>query len=420
MSRIRPRFPGSPRPPRGPGLLLWLAGIPALAGCGESVPSPEAGVTRFDSAGVTIVSSAAPAWGLETGWRASETPALVIGRLDGPDELQLFDVTDATVLADGRIAVANSGTSEIRFYDAAGEYLSRAGGEGDGPGEFRALASIHRMDDDSILAWDRRLLRVSVFSPDGTLARSFRLEPPGEGVFPSLEDRFEDGSLLVSAPRLVSPADLPDDFGVVGTPFPYMRYSPEGVPEDSIDEFSRGRSLIRTQERGFSFFTIPFGPPWQVVAGRSAVYVSTGDQIEVRSPEAAWRPTAIRRRSFDTIPVTDALLDREFGAEWEDFENADYVRLAREAYDAMPLPEHVAAFDRLLVDPGGFLWARRYLLSGRPSAAWSVFDPQGEWLGDVALPAGLQVYEIGDDYVLGRERDELAIEQVLMYRIEKG
>jgi len=53
-------------------------------------------------------------------------------------------------------------------------------------------------------------------------------------------------------------------------------------------------------------------------------------------------------------------------------------------------------------------------------ANWSVFAPDGVWLGRVTLPSGLEVYEIGSDYILGRSMDEMDVERILVYELVKG
>jgi hypothetical protein len=42
------------------------------------------------------------------------------------------------------------------------------------------------------------------------------------------------------------------------------------------------------------------------------------------------------------------------------------------------------------------------------------------WLGEVALPSTLGVTEIGEDYVLGTWRDEMDVEYVRMYSLDRG
>lgn len=86
----------------------------------------------------------------------------------------------------------------------------------------------------------------------------------------------------------------------------------------------------------------------------------------------------------------------------------------------MPLPEAFPAFEGVLADALGFLWVEDYRLPGEPSPAWTVFDPEGRVLGLVELPPALTVFEIGEDYVLGRVSDELGIEYVRLWPLDRS
>ena len=50
---------------------------------------------------------------------------------------------------------------------------------------------------------------------------------------------------------------------------------------------------------------------------------------------------------------------------------------------------------------------------------WRVFDSAGVWLGDVTVPSGFYPYQIGDDWILGSETDELDVEYVVVYPLVK-
>ena len=84
----------------------------------------------------------------------------------------------------------------------------------------------------------------------------------------------------------------------------------------------------------------------------------------------------------------------------------------RRHLQSVPVAEHLSAFDRVMSDASGHLWVEEYLLSwGRLSARpWTVFDPEGKGLGFVETPAGLEILEIGEDYILGTTRDERHVE----------
>ena len=51
---------------------------------------------------------------------------------------------------------------------------------------------------------------------------------------------------------------------------------------------------------------------------------------------------------------------------------------------------------------------------------WNVFDPEGRWLGTVETPYGGYIYQIGEDFLLGLWVDELDVEQVRVYPIDRS
>ena len=96
-------------------------------------------------------------------------------------------------------------------------------------------------------------------------------------------------------------------------------------------------------------------------------------------------------------------------------QRAERRRELRERYQDVPLPETHPAFITAMADDLDYLWVREYNLPGEggPIPLWTVFDPQGRVLGFVETPAGLgDIYEIGEDYILGLATDEFGVEYV--------
>lgn len=81
----------------------------------------------------------------------------------------------------------------------------------------------------------------------------------------------------------------------------------------------------------------------------------------------------------------------------------------------MPLVEFYPAFSRILADGLGYLWVQE-----RWSSVWTVFDPEGRVQGLVEMPSALGVFEIGEGYILGRSRDELGVESVQLWVLDRG
>ena len=128
--------------------VVALVLLPALA-CQQhdtgtsALRSQEAFTTRLkaaaearDSAGIQVVENPAPPAGSRLEWRIGPEPSVSIGRREGEDPYLLYRASDATILADGRIVVANGGSDELRFFDSTGSHLASRGGQGEGPGEF--------------------------------------------------------------------------------------------------------------------------------------------------------------------------------------------------------------------------------------------------------------------------------------------
>ena len=88
----------------------------------------------------------------------------------------------------------------------------------------------------------------------------------------------------------------------------------------------------------------------------------------------------------------------------------------------MPIAETFPAFDLIMADALGNLWVQEYHLPGedRTNPLWTVFDPEGRVLGFVETPAGLRIFEIGADYILGRATDDLGVEYVQVWSLSRS
>jgi len=119
-------------------------------------------------------------------------------------------------------------------------------------------------------------------------------------------------------------------------------------------------------------------------------------------------------------PVTDAEVRewretnlRLFG---EKLREEDIVRMLGQ----VPVPRVRPDYTEITLDTEWNLWVRSGPTAGLEET-WVdhlVFDPNGALLGTVALPP-IQVLEIGADYVMGVYRDEMEVESMRLYAIEK-
>jgi len=85
------------------------------------------------------------------------------------------------------------------------------------------------------------------------------------------------------------------------------------------------------------------------------------------------------------------------------------------ALDSLPELSSAAPIRRARFDNLGFLWVSDSVIPN----GWTVLAESASPLARVELPAGLELFEAGSDYVIGLERDSLDRELVRMYRQDR-
>lgn len=371
-----------------------------------------------DSAGVRIVESTAPSWDSASAWRVADTPSVVIGREDGAPAEQLFNVRSAARFPDGRIAVANAGTSEIRIFDPAGRPLSTLGRQGDGPGEFRGLSQLWITPGDSLIAYDALRKQLTTFGPGGRVAATHPLpvvaDRPGSTL---LVGRFADGSVLAKAGAPLAP-DARE--GLLRQRAAYGRAALDGSPARAIGELYDGETYVERGDGGVTGYERPFAPDPQTAVGPNDFFHSDGASYEIRrfAPDGALR-AVIRRRS-DPLPVTEEDVRRHREQMLEGVSGPDRARLER-FLARVPFPERKPAHGRMLVDAGGNLWVLQTRPADDGPFRWDVFGADGAWLGTVDLPPRVRLMEAGRDHVVVvAYAPETNVEQVRVHRLARG
>lgn len=397
----------------GVATALVLATISAACGAGAQ---PRERAMARDSAGITIVENTGGIWREDDAWRLSSEPLVDIGVLDGEPEYQLYQVMGSTRLADGRIVVVDGGSQEVRFYDAEGTYLTAVGGKGEGPGEFSFIGWIGRLPDDSIAVWDIMQSRLSILSPDARFVRSVTVDPIEGQTRPMMAGVFEDGSLF-AVPGF-SFTFTPGTKTTRDTSV-YIRLGLDGAVVDTIGHFLDNEQATVAGEGGAFRTTPPFGRSTYKAVHGDAVYVADNEHYEVAVHGVDGVLRRLIRKTHEPLPVTAADLSaaRERMLEGESDEN--FRKMRERIFDEIPLHKTMPAFSNLVVDSEGNIWIQEYRRPGDDEPRWTVFDPSGQMLGTLTLPAQFRVTEIGSDYVLGVWRDEFDVEHVQLYGLEK-
>jgi hypothetical protein len=392
--------------------LTWvlLVGLGATA-CDAGGESGTALVT--DSAGVEIVTNRGNLWREGDEWQVSPDPELSIGTFEGDAVYELFQVQGAVRLPDGTIIVLNAGTNELRSYDGDGRHRWSVGGEGEGPGEFRIPTDIYVLGSDTIMVWDLQLRRMSVFHRDGSSVRSFSIRGTDSSYRPIA--LFEERRLLATTSTVFSPASEP---GAQRDTSVYVLFSLDGDSLTHLGTFPGTEQFVRTAGGGMAVIPLVFGRTSHHATRATSLYVGTNDSYAIDEYDRKGRLVRSIRRDVDPIPVTGEMFAAEVGIRLERMRE-QFRSLLGPLYDEMPKPQSLPYYSAIQIDPDGHVWVEEFTSVSVPATEWTVFDSAGVMLGQVTFPDGLDVYEIGRDYVLGRWRDESDVEYVHLHELTR-
>lgn len=346
-------------------------------------------------------------------WSVAPTPLVTIGQSETDTTTMLAVVVGATRLPNGGLLVGDRGSFALRLFSADGKPLRSFGRKGAGPGEIGYLATLLRCGD-SLVTVDIEGRRTSVFSLDGRYVRSFRFGSPQAGRPPYRTACNRGGVFTHYGWEVMS--DAKD--GIFRPSVPFWLSGPDSAVRRVIGSFpgsERYGRVVDGQLRGTR--PLPLGKQTELALADDRVYIGTAEKYEIMVFDLSGRQVATIRKPRANLDVTRD--DIAHAREREIAEAGEPRRGAIErSWATMSFPETIPAYAALRVDAASHLWVQDYPRGRSTSVAWSVFDPQGRQVAELALPVHLEVYEIGADYVLGRFMDpDEAIPQVRLYRL---
>ena len=386
-----------------------LATALILAACSGN--GADAGATVFsDSAGIRIATNddKRPDWARQDRWTLAANPRLQVGNVLGDPTQQLYQVAHSRRLGNGGLAVASTGLGEVRVFDAAGTHVRTIQvGDPVTAGPLR----VYELAGDSLLVYQADGT-LSVFDPLGNRTRTSPLASPG----PEFEERmdplgaFEDGTLLFRA-------GFPRDstmHGVGRRKIRLLRYGIDGAPIGSFGDFD-GQAVL-FEDRGAYIF----GPDAAAAPGDSTIWYTGGDRYEVRQVAPDARTLRVDRLDRVGIKVLQPDISSYRQAATRQVQNSPRASTIEATLEASTFADTFPVIDKMIVDDLGNVWVRNYqwfdLGSGK---SWTVFDPDGRYLGNISTPSILEIHQIGPDFVLGRMSDGRGHEAVYIYDLLK-
>ncbi len=434
----------------------------SLAGCAPE-GATQARITERDSAGVHITEIEPADWPPTEVWQVPDTPSVEIGVVAGDPDHELFQVRGALRLADGRIVVAESGAN-LRYYDSAGDHLQTLERDGEGPGEARGFSSLHRYRGDSLALVTLRSSAhngLLILDQEGRPGRNLRLfwhdrdTPQSDSTrslsrFAGFQASLSDGSFVVEEGQLLYLDGSPG--GAIPWNAPLTHMDPEGAFLDTIAFLQIDEFEYRPLERSKFEFYLNSAEALPARAHRQRIFWTRGERFEVdvfeappvvpgiSPPSPSARLTHSFRILVDPTPLTESwrleyietIADLYLRPEARDPEKDRAEDIAH--FRSLPTQPDLPAVNDLRVDTQGNIWLQVFRLLSRDSQnyarrngrsvetepdRWIVLNPQGRLLGSVLTPVGMEITDIGNDYILGWWTDEYGVQHVRLYDLEK-
>ena len=410
----------------------------ALAGCSSDDARSTWTGSVTDSAGVTIVSNSdEPIWDDADRWTLEQD--LIIGAVDGDPNYLFGSITGICVGTNRRIYVLDqAGTVKVRVYTSDGVFLDAFGQAGNGPGEMgNSVGPCLMAPGDTLHIPDQQNRRVNRYSSDGSSVGRVRFDirdgvPVGWGV-------DTDGRILQQL-RPLDTANLMTDGGVDLV----VALSSDGIVTDTLVEFPSGGAVIRLSVGAGTFKLFATEPNWATTTDGHIIY-GTNDNYWIGMSDGSGNLVRVTTKSYEPQSIGEADRAVVIGVIAEGMQGLGLpAAVIERGLGTLQFAEFYPAFHRLLSGPRGSIWAQgvtvvdslseqdRNTLSDFPgglealgsnphllfgSRNWDVFDADGRFLGEVAMPAGFTPTKFVGEDIYGVWKDELDVEYVMRLKV---
>lgn len=390
-----------------------------VAGCSSAAPATSLFISR-DSAGVSIWEHGDLTDLPSPRWTIGEGPIMVLGEEVGNDPFLFSRIQGAVLLTSGGVVVADGLSSELRYFAGDRTHTSTAGGEGSGPGEFTRLRNAFPYAGDSVAATDVMGARVSLFDSGGEWGRSATCMPASPSMTAlRIEGALENGGFLARAMEQFQ-TEAPTA-GYHREPSMYQLCGPEGEPGPVLKELPDLEFEVRHQDGRWVAFPLEMGRKAESVVLGDEVLVGVTDRLELWRYGRDGEMKGILRVGIAPTPMNEGVKELWIEHALADTDDPEEARQTRQRYRDRIWPDSLPVFSDLQGDAEGNLWVRQFVPEYDEGVSnWWVFGPDGSFLARANLPGSLRVYAIGSDFVLGAMADDLGVERIFRYRLEKG
>ena len=304
----------------------------------------------------------------------------------------------------------------LRMFDSTGTHAWTAGAEGDGPEEFRWPLMVTGFQGDSLIVCDPATNRLSIFTAQGLFARAATLSDlPGSNRCVGLsgpdwiltEHRSGERTSISGHDAYTYHLDL------------YL-VDLNGEVIESLGRWFFARDFQEVDSRG-AYSPAIFDSPTVVAASPEGFWYGDTESYELRRGTADTDVERILRWQGPDLTISESDVEAVLEI-WAGGPSAspDLRRFIREYGRTHPRADRFPAYDQAHTDMRGQLWVRDFVREHLDDGLrrWTIFSSDGvQVTGRLTHSERFRPLEMGGDWILGVETDELDIERILVRRI---
>lgn len=338
---------------------------------------------------------------------AQGPPARIDTLAISPASLEFSRIGPLASDAQGHLYIADWGTYSVRELTETLSPVRSIGRKGAGPGEFASVGSVSILPNDSVLAYDPQLSRLTVFGPgSANPVRTVGLAAEGAGLpVQVLAGLGPQWLAIYAAPFVAGRPSLTDSHRENSVHI----LSPSGtISKNAMDVLPGVPVVVLRNGESVSAGSRPFGGGGSVHLAGSVVYLVDRDSasIVIRDVTRQLRQTFRLRLPPERLPIDPK--DRR-----------DTLALYKGAFQRAveaALPRYWPPIAGVATSYDDAIWVG--MRETRPDyLSWMRVDPSGRVTTILRLPRHIDLRIVAPDHLVGAIHDEDDVPRLISFRV---
>lgn len=333
-------------------------------------------------------------------------------------EALFSDVGELDVDSQGHIYIMDYEKPVVTVLSPDGSVLRTMGREGQGPGEFGWVRRVQILPGDSLMVYDQKLGRITVFLPHSdevAYVTNLNLAGFSSPAGPDWVEKLPgQNAFLAAATPPFMPSD--DPAGDYRRTMTVRLFDDEGsLLRDSVLLLPGPQTgIVARRGRTSSIRQNPFGRPGLLRLGpQNRLYYGWGDSLAVRVYSLEGQQVGGFSLPHEAPAITGQDLENAVGSE----ASATTFRRPLETFVKEQASGKWPAFKQFVVDDRGRIWIGLLTPAGQPTE-WVAFTPSGDRICSTSLPENVELKLVRGNTAYGVATDEETdVPRVVVYRV---